>query len=181
MQEYVHLPSGHMAFLIRAFDGDPGDLATPPLPPLPTVADPSLVQEAIAYLRRTSLPIEPRKQWPAGGMPRYRLNGRISSELQAEPGKALCVWGDAGWGSLVRRGKYHDGHLADELVKACGTLVREWNPQPAPVRVTCVPSLRHPDLVPNFAQRLARLLDLPFDADSPLFHTLCSYENIQRL
>ena len=56
---------------------------------------------AIAFLRRTSLPIEPRKQWPTGGMPRYGVSGtnrRRSSRPQ--PGKALCVWGDAGWGAV---------------------------------------------------------------------------------
>ena len=41
-------------------------------------------------------------------------------------------------------------------------MVREWNPQPAPTWVTCVPSLRHPDLVPDFARRLAAALGLPF-------------------
>lgn len=41
-------------------------------------------------------------------------------------------------------------------------MFREWNPQPAPVWVTCVPSLRHPDLVPDFARRLAAALGLPF-------------------
>jgi ATP-dependent DNA helicase RecQ len=96
-------------------------------------------------------------------MPQYRLSGRIAAELQAQPGKVLCIWGDAGWGSLVRQGKYHDGHFADELVEACAVLVREWNPRPAPVWVTCIPSLRHPDLVPDFARRLAAALGLPFD------------------
>jgi ATP-dependent DNA helicase RecQ len=163
MQEYVSLRSGHMEFLIHALDGDPGTVHAPALPPLPTTTDPALVREAVAYLRRTSLPIEPRKQWPAGGMPQYRLTGRIAAELQAQPGKALCIWGDAGWGSLVRQGKYHDGHFADELVEACAVLVRQWNPQPAPVWVSCIPSLRHPDLVPDFAQRLAAVLNLPFD------------------
>ena len=41
-------------------------------------------------------------------------------------------------------------------------MIHEWNPQLAPTWVTCVPSLRHPDLVPNFAQRLAGALGLPF-------------------
>ena len=162
MQKYVSLASGHMAFLIRALDGEPGELQAPVLPILPTMPDPALVREAVAFLRRTSLPIEPRKQWPTGGMPQYRLKGRFDPGHQAQPGKALCVWGDAGWGSLVRNGKYRDRHFADELVTACESLVRQWNPQPAPTWVTCVPSLRHPDLVPDFASRLAVRLDLPF-------------------
>jgi ATP-dependent DNA helicase RecQ len=41
-------------------------------------------------------------------------------------------------------------------------MIREWNPQPEPTWVTCVPSLRYPDLVPNFAQRLASALGLTF-------------------
>jgi len=164
MQEYVSLRSGHMEFLIHALDGDPGTVHVPALPPLPTTTDPTLVREAVAYLRRTSLPIEPRKQWPAGGMPHYQLKGKIPPALQAQPGKALCVWGDAGWGGLVREGKYRDRHFVDELVEACLRLVREWNPQPAPAWVACIPSLRHPDLVPDFARRLAVTLNLPFDA-----------------
>jgi ATP-dependent DNA helicase RecQ len=163
MQEYVNLTSGHMGFLIRALDGDPGTIRPPALPPLPTNTDPALVREAVAFLRRTSLLIEPRKQWPAGGMPQYGLSGRIAADVQAQPGKALCIWGDAGWGGLVRQGKYRDRRFSDELVEACVRLVREWNPQPAPAWVTSIPSLRHPDLVPDFARRLAAALSLPFD------------------
>src|SRR5439155_26592447 len=96
MQEYVNLTSGHMEFLIRALDGDPGAIRAPVLPALPTTTEPTLVREAVAFLRRTSLPIEPRKQWPAGGLPRFRLNGRIPPAQQAQAGKALCIWGDAG-------------------------------------------------------------------------------------
>src|SRR5882724_1401612 len=96
MQEYVRLECGHMEFLIRALDGDPGTIRPPVLPPLPTSMDPALVREAIAFLRRTSLPIEPRKQWPTGGMLQYHLRGRIAPSAQAQPGKALCIWGDAG-------------------------------------------------------------------------------------
>jgi ATP-dependent DNA helicase RecQ len=164
MQEYVNLRSGHMGFLIRALDGDPGTARPPLLPPLPAAPDPALVREAAAFLRRTSLPIEPRRQWPAGGMPQLGVTGRIAAAEQAQPGKALCVWGDGGWGALVRQGKYHDRHFADELVNASVALMREWNPQPAPSWVTCIPSRRHPDLVPNFAQRLAAALNLPFVA-----------------
>jgi len=162
MQQYVGLQSGHMEFLIRALDGGPGDVQPPALPALPSSVDPVTVWEAVAFLRRTSLPIEPRKQWPPGGMPQYGVNGRIRADLQSQPGKALCLWGDAGWGGLVRQGKYSDGRYADDLVEACARLVIEWNPQPAPAWVTSIPSLRHPDLVPGFAQRLAKALNLPY-------------------
>jgi ATP-dependent DNA helicase RecQ len=162
MQEYVNLQSGHMEFLIRALDGDPDNVQPSALPPLPTTVDSAIVLEALAFMRRTSLPIKPRKRWPGGGMPRYGASGRISADLRALPGKALCVWGDAGWGSLVRQGKYRDGRFADDLVEACAKLVTEWNPQPAREWVTSIPSLRHPDLVPDFAQRLATALDLPY-------------------
>ncbi|HYU35632.1 MAG TPA: RecQ family ATP-dependent DNA helicase [Thermoanaerobaculia bacterium] len=162
MRAFVSLPSGHMEFLIRALDGEPGTVGSPALPLLPATADPALVREAVAFLRRSSLLIEPRKKWPNGGMPRYRLKGNIPPQLQALPGKVLCVWGDAGWGGLVRQGKYEDRRFADELVEACVKLVREWNPEPAPAWVTWIPSLRHPDLVPDFARRLAAALMLPF-------------------
>ncbi len=163
MQDYVCLPFGqHMGFLIGALDGDPSQATEPALPPLPTTANAELVKAAVAFLRRTSLPIEPRKKWPDGGMPHYGVKGLITSTYQAQPGKALCVWGDAGWGGLVRQGKYHDGHFSDDLVAACMKMIHEWNPQPAPTWLTCVPSLRHPDLVPDFARRLAAALGLPF-------------------
>ena len=163
MQEYVRLESGHMEFLIRALDGDPGSVRPPALPPLPTEVEPVILQEAVTFLRRTSLPIEPRKQWPAGGMPRFRIGRRlIPAEHRAEAGKALCIWGDAGWGGLVRHGKYRDGRFADDLVRACADLMAQWTPPPAPEWVTCIPSRRHPDLVPDFAERLATEMGLPF-------------------
>lgn len=163
MKDYVSLPfGGHMGFLIGALDGDPSGVSKPALPPLPTTVDAELIKEAVAFLRRTSLPIEPRKKWPAGGMPQYDVKGFIDTAHLAEPGKALCVWNDSGWGGVVRQGKYHDGHFSDALVAACVKMVQKWNPQPGPTWVTCVPSLRHPELVPNFAQRLAAALGLPF-------------------
>lgn len=162
MQEYVRLPSGHMNFLIRALDGKPVEVNNSKSPLVSTSVSPDLQQKALAFLRRTSLPIEPRRKWPTGGMPSYRLTGLISAEHQASEGRALSVWGDAGWGQSVRDGKYRDGRFDDELVVACESLLREWDPQPPPLWVTCIPSLRHPDLVPDFAHRLALRLRLPF-------------------
>lgn len=165
MQSYAGLPFGeHMGFLVEALDGDPGLVTAPTLPPLPATTDAGLAQEAVKFLRRTSLPISPRKQWPPGGLPQYGVQGSIPPAHRAQPGKALCVWGDAGWGGLVRRGKYSDGRFSDELVAACVEMLQAWQPQPAPSWVTCVPSQRHPELVPDFSRRLAGALGLPFRA-----------------
>jgi ATP-dependent DNA helicase RecQ len=164
MQEYVKLTSGHMEFLIRALDGNPEGSHAPVLPPLPATVDESLVRAAVAFLRRTSLPLEPRRQWPQGGLPLSARSARIAVNRQAQPGRALCLYRDAGWGSLVQQGRCRDARFADELVAASVSLVQEWNPQPAPAWVTCIPSLRHPELVPDFARRLAVALGLPFHA-----------------
>ena len=160
MQEYVRLESGHMEFLVRALDGDPERVATPALQPLPTSIDHHLVREAVTFLQRTSITIEPRKQWPYSGF--QEMSKRtIPFCLRASVGRALCMWGDVGWGDLVREGKYRDGRFSDELVEACAHLMREWAPSPPPTWVVPIPSLRRPELVPEFTQRLAESLGLP--------------------
>lgn len=163
MREYVALPFGeHMRFLIRALDGDAAGVVPPSLPPLSETVDAGLVREAVKFLRRSHLPIEPRRMWPGGGLPCYALKGAIPPPHRLQPGMALCVWGDAGWGEVVRRGKYGECRFADELVSTCAEMFRQWHPRPEPRWVTCIPSQRHPELVPDFAARLAAMLDLPF-------------------
>ena len=56
-----------------------------------------------------------------------------------------------------------NGHFGDALVDAAAEMILErWQPEPGPAWVTCVPSARHPTLVPDFATRLAQALSLPF-------------------
>jgi ATP-dependent DNA helicase RecQ len=121
----------------------------------------ALILEAIEYLRGESVLIEPRKQWPQGLFP--DLGASIPETMRNAPGRALCHYGDAGWGRLVAQGKYVDGHFGDALVKASAQLILErWKPFPAPGWVAAIPSRRHPQLVPDFAQRLAAELGAPF-------------------
>ncbi len=105
--------------------------------------------------------IEPRKRWPAEGLPRYGFTGGVAP-LECQPGRALGAYGDAGWGELVRQGKYSTGRFDDTLVAACVDLIETWSPAPAPCWVTALPSSRHPELVPGFAARLAARLGIPF-------------------
>lgn len=121
-------------------------------------------QEVILFLRRTNQIIEPRKRWPAGGLLAYSWKGNIHQNLQAEAGRALSLWGDAGWGSLVKRGKYQNNYFSDALVDAVYELIQHWQPDPFPKWVTCVPSLTRPELVPSFSERLACKLNVPFVA-----------------
>ena len=121
-----------------------------------------LVEAATEFLNRLDLPIEPRKLWPSG-MTFEGMRGRIKPEFQAEAGRALCHWGDPGWGELVREGKQQTQRFSDRLVHAAGELIgQRWNPRPPVAWVTCVPSRRRVSLVPDFARRLARALGVPF-------------------
>jgi len=121
-----------------------------------------LAVAAVEFLNNLDLPIMPRKKWPAGHA--FEGNsGNIGPGLQNEVGRALCRWGDPGFGDLVKSGKQQTGHFSDQLVTAAVRLIRQrWVPQPAPAWVTCVPSHRHAALVPDFARRLAHELGLPF-------------------
>ena len=161
MQDYVSLARGHMEFLITALDGDPSKVRPFGLPQLPGRTDPRMVQAAERFLRNNMGTIAPRKRWPPSmGLPEFR--GNIPKEIQACPGRSLCDWNDGGWGTEVSHGKYTAGQFSDDLVQVCADLVREWAPSPAPRWVTCIPSRRSLDLVPDFARRLAQALGLPF-------------------
>jgi len=64
----------------------------------------------------------------------------------------------------VARGRCETGRFGEELVTACAEMLDVWMPEPAPTWVACIPSSRHPVLVPDFAARLAAALKLPFVA-----------------
>ena len=163
MREYVHLPFGqHMSFLISELDGDPSDVITSSLPALPEDFPNNKLREANIFLKRYHLPINPRKQWPNGGLKHSNNHGKIAKSYQANSGKVLSLLGDAGLGDLVKVGKNQQQYFSDELIDACVVVFKEWSPQPAPTWVTCVPSLRNPTLVPDFAKKLAQALKLSF-------------------
>src|SRR4051794_1469345 len=121
--------------------------------------DRAVVVEAQEHLRSRPLSLDPRKRWPAG------LDGgakNIPVELQLREGRALARSGDGGWDPLVRSGRFRTGRFDDDLVGACVRLVAQWGPDPAPSWVAAVPSRRAPALVPEFAERLAAALSLPY-------------------
>ena len=169
MRDYLHSRECLMRFLSRELD-DPaaepcGRCAVCVGQPLLAESYPDeLAIQAAGFLRRLDQVIEPRKIWPGDTLvAAHGWRGKISPDLQAEEGRALCLWGDAGWGKLVKRGKQVDAHFDAALVQALIDLIRtRWQPTPAPTWITCVPSGNHPGLVKDVAQRLADGLGLPF-------------------
>lgn len=118
--------------------------------------------QATHFLRHAETPIQPRKQTVKDAFPGYDFPYKLPVEHRAEEGRILSHWGDAGWGHIVADDKHSD-HFRDELVDAAAEMILErWKPDPVPQWVTCVPSRIHPELVPDFAQRLADKLKLPF-------------------
>ncbi len=126
-----------------------------------------LAAKAVVFLKRTEEVISPRKEIAqsneegAKTFPVYKFPRHLG-ELVAQPGRILSRWKDAGWGKMVADDK-NAGRFRDELVVATAEMIRErWRPETFPVWVCCVPSLNHPELVPDFARRLANKLGLPF-------------------
>ena len=120
-----------------------------------TATSPSRPSTCSASGRSRSSPASPPR-------PPSAASRRSSARSSIEPGRALSLLNDAAWGRLVVQGKFKDEHFADELVEAAAALIKNWGPKPAPEWVTAVPSLRHPELVPDFAERLAKAIDLPY-------------------
>jgi ATP-dependent DNA helicase RecQ len=158
MREYLEHSGCLMEFLRRELD-DPtaapcGRCARCVGRDLVTVEiDRGLARDAVAFLRGRSLTLEPRKRWPDGK--------NIPTDRRAEPGRILSHYGDGGWGTLVKEQKTAGGY-SDELALALADLISKQSFDPVVEWVTCVPSLRHADLVPDVAARVAARLGLPF-------------------
>ncbi len=114
--------------------------------------DPGLVGQALTFIRRRPITIEPRKIWVG------HRSGKIGNLL--EPGRAVCYLSDPGWGDQLLDAKHGGRFVSDELAEAAATLVRAWLPG-FDGTVVHVPSLDPTRaLVADFAGRLAGLLDI---------------------
>jgi ATP-dependent DNA helicase RecQ len=112
--------------------------------------DANVVGQALSFIRRRPIVIEPRKVWVG------RRRGRIGNLL--EPGRSLCYLTDPGWGDQLFEALRSGRPLSDELVEASAALINEWIPG-FNGTVVFVPSL-DPNRTPveNLAGRLAELL-----------------------
>jgi ATP-dependent DNA helicase RecQ len=156
MREYTASTDCRMAFLARALDSicDPCGRCDRCRPSPPPRLSPESVAEAAAFLRRGHIVIEPKKMWPAGFVDERRR--RIVEEERLCRGFALSVYNDAGWGYLVRQGKYELGRFPDELLAPCTKLLEAVDPRPE--WLAWVPGKR--PLVEEFARRLSGRLQI---------------------
>lgn len=83
-------------------------------------------------------------------------------EIQCESVCVLSDYGDAGWGRLVKEGKYEKGYFEEQLVDASEKLLRNYVFSNNIQWVTNVPSLKRPELVRTFARQLAARLKLEY-------------------
>jgi len=129
---------------------------------LPIDVSQTSAHEAASFLKHAEFDFQLKIQIQPDALPVYGWRGNLAINLRAETGKSLSRWGDAGWGRIVAEDKRHN-HFRDELVEAMSEMIQErWCPNPKPTWLTCIPSKRHPDLVPTFAGRLADRLGIPF-------------------
>ena len=130
--------------------------------PIPASVTDDMILQAQEFLHHTEMPIKTKVQVSAGAMPIYGFSGNLPQNLRAEEGRVLSRWGDAVYGRWVADDK-HNNHFRDELVQAVAEMIEtRWKLRLTPTWLTCVPSLNHPELVPDFAARLADVLGLPF-------------------
>lgn len=172
MVEYLANRRCSMQFLAQALDdntvGACGRCAVClGRPVLPEVVRRETLIAARRYIRRSEMPLDLKKQWDIAALPDYGAQFgwrglNIPHNLRGEQGRILSCWGEPVWGELVAQGK-HEGRFSDELVEATVDLIHNRWPMARPLAwVACIPSDRHPNLVPDFASRLADALDLPF-------------------
>ena len=121
----------------------------------------SALLKAQNFIRNDFNIIEPRKQWPDAEISPTGKHS-IDPDFQMKQGRVLSNYGDAGWGRVVSDNKYHTGRFSDELVEASADLLRFFIRQNSIRSLTFIPSRRRPELVKDFAKRLAQALDLDF-------------------
>ena len=169
MQAYLTHQDCLMRFLQDALDDPSGRdcercVNCAPVLALPRDVDAELAKAAAEFLRHFDMPLRPKAQVARDGFEIYPFRGNLPQALRAAEGRVMSRWADAGWGHLVAAGK-HAGRFDDGLVLAMARMIdTRWRPAPSPKWVTCVPSLRHPTLVPDFSLRLSKELDLPYIA-----------------
>ena len=124
---------------------------------LPSAVSEKYIHIAEEYVNKLIIPIEPRKKWASSGVTRATKIEHIN-----QTGFCISKYGDAGYGELVKQGKYaKEKRFRDELVGKSVEILKPFVQENKIRHICCVPSLRS-DLVKEFTLRLASSLKLEF-------------------
>lgn len=165
MNEFTHISGCYMEYIASVLD-DPmahkchccANCLGEEL--IPATAAREKIAMAQQFLREDFNVIEPRKRW----LPSFRVDGayKIDDAFLCEEGRVLSNYGDAGWGKIVSEGKYRKGYFNAQLVEASYKLLKDFVREQKIQWVTNISSRRRPQLVKDFARRLAERLGLEY-------------------
>lgn len=174
MDEYVKTKDCLMSFLCKALESPMDGIGCDhcascrPVLRLSAAVDPATEQSAADFLRKSTLPIKLRSKWADVQTARQRFgeivrNTIIPEALRMENGWTLSLYGAGVWGRLVRKGKYETNppHFDDALVSACASMISQQQKSKLPSWIVPIPSRRNNMLVKSFAERLAKMLNIP--------------------
>ena len=174
MDEYVKTSGCLMRFLCEALESPTNESSCGRCAScclnqaLPDSVDSGLVDSALKFINGNFFVIEPKKRWAdsasaaaAFGIP---VRAAIPEKWLACEGYCLSRYGIGTWGQLVRDGKYgrNPPRFDDRLVKPFyDMLMSDWLDPDFNGVVVPVPSRRNPELVAEFAERIAKKLEVP--------------------
>lgn len=106
-------------------------------------------QKAVNFLEKICLKITPRKVWA-----KTDVTKAVAINKPNEEGICLSVYGEQGYGALVKQGKYENKRFNDKLVKKSAEVLSNFVKENEITILTYVPSVRS-NIVKDFAERLA--------------------------
>ncbi len=165
MNKYIKTKSCYMEYIAKALDDTLPQKCGKCSNCLHTLIFPEKVMQknviaAQQFVRKDFNVIEPRKKWP--DYVKIDNENKIPVDFICEQGRVLSNYGDAGWGKLVSEGKYRKDYFDNQLVDASYDLLKDFVVENNIKWITNVSSVRNPNLVKSFTERLADKLGLPY-------------------
>ena len=129
------------------------------------------LKKAKEYLKNNSGIIQPRKNWADAELipeawRKLNKNGShgkgISADYEMQVGVIFANDYYSEMGQKIKKGKYDEKYFSDELVEGSYHFLQAQFPNIDFDCVIPIPSLRRPELVPSFTNRLANRFNRPF-------------------
>ena len=180
MNDFVNTKQCYMEFIAKKLD----DLYVYPCRKcknclkkeiIPSSVSKEFIIKAQIFIKNNFNIIEPRKKWPF----KVCIDGRnmIKESDRCQEGIVLSNYRDTGLGKLVSEEKYEKNCFSDELVEASCKLLKQFTKENKIYWITNIPSLRRPNLVKDFAIKVAKKLGLHYiDSIEKIKDVVCQKE-----